>query len=55
MAWIVVGENEHKSPITKFFTEDEIKAVLTRMRAEPGDLICFIADKMRLCSIHWDS
>jgi len=45
MAWIVVGENEHKSPITKFFTEDEIKAVLTRMRAEPGDLICFIADK----------
>lgn len=45
MAWIFVGENEHKSPITKFFTEDEIKAVLTRMRAEPGDLICFIADK----------
>lgn len=45
LAWIVVGENELKSPITKFFSEDEIKAILERVEAEPGDLICFIADK----------
>lgn len=45
MAWIVVEENELKSAITKFFTEDEVKAILDRVRAEPGDLICFIADK----------
>ena len=45
MAWIVVEENELKSAITKFFTEDEVKALLDRTQAKPGDLICFIADK----------
>ncbi|MEI6602998.1 MAG: aspartate--tRNA ligase [Clostridia bacterium] len=45
MAWIVVEENELKSAITKFLTEDEIKAILTAVNAEPGDLICFCADK----------
>jgi aspartyl-tRNA synthetase len=45
MAWIVVEQNELKSAITKFFTEDEVKVILERVQAEPGDLICFIADK----------
>lgn len=45
MAWIVVEENELKSAITKFFTEDEVKALLERTEAKPGDLICFVADK----------
>jgi len=45
LAWIVVGENELKSAITKFFTEDEVKALLERTQAKTGDLICFIADK----------
>lgn len=45
MAWIVVEENELKSAITKFLTEDEVKAILERVQAEPGDLICFMADK----------
>ncbi|HHV97425.1 MAG TPA: aspartate--tRNA ligase [Clostridiaceae bacterium] len=45
MAWIVVEENELKSAITKFLTEEEIKAILERAKAEPGDLICFVADK----------
>lgn len=45
MAWIVVEENELKSAITKFLTGDEIKSILDKVKAEPGDLICFIADK----------
>lgn len=45
MAWIVVEENELKSAITKFLSEDEVKAILERVGAEPGDLICFGADK----------
>ncbi len=45
MAWISVGENELKSSFAKFMTEDEIKAILGRVQAEPGDLICFVADK----------
>lgn len=45
MAWIAVEENELKSAITKFFNEAEVKAILDRVKAEPGDLICFIGDK----------
>ncbi len=45
MAWIVVEANEVRSSIAKFFNEDEMKALLDRTGAEPGDLICFIADK----------
>lgn len=45
MAWIVVEENGLKSSITKFFNEEEIKAILDRAQAEPGDLICFVADR----------
>ncbi|HEX3028679.1 MAG TPA: aspartate--tRNA ligase [Clostridia bacterium] len=48
MAWIAVEENELKSAITKFFNEDEIKSILDRVQAEPGDLICFIADKNQI-------
>lgn len=45
MAWIAVEENEVKSAITKFLGDDVTKAILERMGAEPGDLICFVADK----------
>jgi aspartyl-tRNA synthetase len=45
MAWISVEQNGLKSSITKFFNEDEINAILDRVQAEPGDLICFVADK----------
>jgi len=44
LAWIAVEENEVRSPIAKFFNEDELKALLERTEAEPGDLICFVAD-----------
>ncbi|AUS95921.1 aspartate--tRNA ligase [Clostridium thermosuccinogenes] len=45
MAWITVGENDIKSSLTKFFTPEKMKALLERMEAEPGDLICLVADK----------
>ena len=45
MAWIIVEENEVRSSIAKFFSEDEMKALLERTGAEPGDLICFVADR----------
>lgn len=44
LAWIVLTEEGLKSPITKFFTEDEIKALLERTRAETGDVLFFVAD-----------
>jgi len=48
MAWIAVEENELKSSFTKFFSEDEIKALLERTQAEPGDLVCFVADTSKI-------
>ncbi len=45
MAWINVDENELKSPITKFLTQEEIDAILAKMGAEVGDVIMFVADR----------
>jgi aspartyl-tRNA synthetase len=45
MAWIAVEENELKSSIIKFLKESEVQAILHRVQAKPGDLICFVADK----------
>ncbi|MBQ1793341.1 MAG: aspartate--tRNA ligase [Peptostreptococcaceae bacterium] len=46
LAWMRIGENrEVTSPIAKFFSEEEMTAILDRMNAEPGDLLLFVADK----------
>ncbi len=45
LAWIRVNNSEIQSPIAKFFTEEEMSAILKRFDAEPGDLILIIADK----------
>ena len=44
MAWINVKENELQSPIVKFFTEEQIQAILQRMDAQAGDILMFISD-----------
>ncbi|NLU45010.1 MAG: aspartate--tRNA ligase [Acholeplasmataceae bacterium] len=46
LAWIMVNEDGTiKSPIAKFFSEDELKEILATVKAEPGDLFLFIADQ----------
>lgn len=45
LAYIVVTENGLKSPILKFFNEEEIQTILDRFEAKPGDLLFFVADK----------
>ena len=45
LAWIKVTEEGIDSPIAKFFSEEEIKAILEKMEAESGDLLLFVADK----------
>ncbi|PIE57305.1 MAG: aspartate--tRNA ligase [Desulfobulbus propionicus] len=45
MAWIKIKENEWQSPITKFFSTQEITAMQQALDAQPGDLILFGADK----------
>ncbi len=44
LAYIIVEENELRSPISKFFSEDQLKAICERMDAKPGDVLMFVAD-----------
>ncbi len=48
LAWIKVTEEGINSPIAKFFTEDEIKAILERTEAKVGDVIMILADKKKV-------
>ena len=45
LAWINVTETELRSPITKFFSDDQMQAVLKALDAQPGDLLLFGADQ----------
>jgi aspartyl-tRNA synthetase len=49
LAWIKVDESgEVKSPIAKFFSEEEMKAILEKMEAENGDVLFLVADKSKV-------
>ena len=46
LAWIALEpEGNVRSPIAKFFREDQIEAIIKRLKANPGDLLLFVADK----------
>ncbi|MEJ2100446.1 MAG: aspartate--tRNA ligase [Desulfobacterales bacterium] len=45
MAWIKVKENEWQSPITKFFSDEDKKALAERIEMKAGDLVFFVADQ----------
>ncbi len=45
LAWIQLKEDEIKSPISKFLKEEEMNAVIDKMKAEKGDMILILADK----------
>lgn len=49
LAYMSIGDNgEVKSSFSKFMKEEEIKAIIERMEGEPGDLLLFAADKVKL-------
>ena len=46
LAWMQIQEDGSvKSPIAKFFSEEQLANILTTAQAEAGDLVMFIADK----------
>ncbi|WP_165044744.1 aspartate--tRNA ligase [Adlercreutzia sp. ZJ138] len=46
MAWVAfTTDGQEKSPIKKFFTDEEWAALKAAMAVEPGDLLLFAADK----------
>jgi aspartyl-tRNA synthetase len=47
LAWIKV-RNGFESPIAKFFPEDVLKAMAERLQAEDGDMMLFVADKVKV-------
>ena len=48
MAWISMKPGEMQSPITKFFTQEELSALLQRTDAQTGDIIFFVGDKNKV-------
>ena len=45
LAWLMVGETEHRSSFAKFLKPEEVSAMITAMGGEVGDLLVFVADK----------
>ncbi|MFQ5645372.1 MAG: aspartate--tRNA ligase [bacterium] len=45
MAWLKGADGALSSPIAKFFSPDDLKALHERFDTEDGDLIIFVADK----------
>jgi len=51
LAWVAfTSGGEVKSPVAKFFTDDEMAGLKAATSAEPGDLICMVADKRDLAN-----
>ncbi|WP_243371205.1 aspartate--tRNA ligase [Geotalea sp. SG265] len=48
LAYVKVTDEGWQSPITKFFTPDEISAMEKAFAAEKGDLLLFVADKAKV-------
>lgn len=48
LAWLNVGETEHRSSFAKFLTPDEVNAIITAVGGEVGDLLVFVADKNKV-------
>ena len=45
LAWLKAEEEGLKGPISKFFNEEDQKALQAKLDAEVGDLLLFVADK----------
>ncbi len=48
VAWIRMNEDGPQSPIVKFFSEAESKALYEKMNAETGDVLIFVADQEKV-------
>lgn len=45
LAWMIMTEEEVKSPVSKFFSGEQLAGIKEQMEAAPGDLLLFVADK----------
>jgi len=45
LAYFILTDEGIKSTITKFFTQDQLDAIVTKLAGESGDLLLFVADE----------
>jgi aspartyl-tRNA synthetase len=50
LAFIKAENGEHKSPLLKFFTEDEKSALLAKLNVQDGDIVFFVAGEREMVS-----
>jgi aspartyl-tRNA synthetase len=51
LAWVAfTSEGEVRSPVAKFFTDEEMAALKATLAVAPGDLVCMIADARALAN-----
>lgn len=48
LAWMKITEEGAESNIVKYFKEEEIKQIIAKFNAKPGDLIVFLADEEKI-------
>jgi len=48
MAWIKINKDGLQSPITKFFKQEMLDAMIAKLGGEPGDTILFSADTAKV-------
>ena len=52
LAWMIIEEDGSiKSPISKFFTEQELEQIVKTLEAKPNDLLLFVADKPDIVAV----
>lgn len=53
MAWIGIDEDRNlRTILTKYFTEEDMEALLQKMEVEPGDFLIFCADRLEeICKV----
>ena len=50
LAYLIITENGIKSPIAKFFTEEELFEIIKTFDAKAGDLLLFVADTYEIAT-----
>ncbi|MDR1453154.1 MAG: aspartate--tRNA ligase [Candidatus Margulisbacteria bacterium] len=48
LAWITIRQNELNSPIAKFFSQEQLDAIIARLHGEVGDILLFVADSKKI-------
>jgi len=48
LAWMIVEAGGVKSQIAKFFTEEQLSAIVEKLGGKAGDLLLFVADKPKI-------